>query len=66
MAASLATSWKCLTDSSEGGTQQRVALPKRKDPETPHTRQPKASTNPERTTPESPTKRERAAIYPSA
>lgn len=66
MAASPATSWKCLSDSSEGGTLQSVVLPKGTDPESPCTRQPKASTNPEKTAPESSTERERAAIYPSA
>lgn len=39
MAASLATSWKCLSDSSEGGMLQRVALPKGTDPESPRARE---------------------------
>lgn len=39
MAASPATSWKCLSDSFEGGTLRRVALVEGKDPESPHRRQ---------------------------
>lgn len=42
MAASPATSWKCLSGSSKGGMLQRVALVKEKDPESPHMRQPRS------------------------
>lgn len=42
MAASPATSWKCLSDFLRRGNAAEGALPKGKDPESPHMRQPES------------------------